>query len=79
MNYTLDSNAIRGITLAANAVSSLSGFLDVILLLNTRPSSGLFGNLMFIGPARPPSSGELEDEGEMSQLRLPISAAPIEI
>jgi len=33
----------------------LSGFLNTILLLSTRPRSGLFGTLMFISEARPPS------------------------
>lgn len=38
----------------------LSGFFNVILLLNTRPDSGLFGNLMFTSPVGPPSPLPLE-------------------
>ena len=37
----------------------LSGFFNVILLLKTRPTAGLFGQLMLLPPARPPSATEL--------------------
>lgn len=37
------------------ALFGLSGFLNAILLLTTRPQSGLFGKLMFTSEARPPS------------------------
>ena len=37
------------------AIFGLSGFLNTILLLTTRPQSGLFGRLMFTSEARPPS------------------------
>jgi len=40
---------------AVLALFGLSGFLNVILLLTTRPLSGLFGKLMFTSEARPPS------------------------
>jgi len=39
----------------ALALFGLSGFLNAILLLTTRPQSGLFGRLMFTSEARPPS------------------------
>jgi hypothetical protein len=41
-------------TLASEAIFGLSGFFNVILLLTTKPGSGLFGHLMFISPAPPP-------------------------
>jgi hypothetical protein len=41
-------------TLASESIFGLSGFLNVVLLLTTKPESGLFGHLMFISPARPP-------------------------
>ena len=41
--------------LAVLAIFGLSGFLNAILLLTTRPQSGLFGKLMFTTEARPPS------------------------
>lgn len=40
--------------LAALAVFGLSGFLNAILLLTTKPRSGLFGTLMRTTKARPP-------------------------
>ena len=40
--------------LAVLAIFGLSGFLNAILLLTTRPQSGLFGRLMFTSEARPP-------------------------
>lgn len=52
-------------TLASEAIFGLSGFFNVILLLTTKPESGLFGQLMFISPARPPLSifDPYQDEG----------------
>ena len=34
---------------------TLSGFFNVVLLLNTKPNSGLFGHLVFVSPRRPPN------------------------
>lgn len=42
-------------TLASEAIFGLSGFFNVILLIITKPGSGLFGQLMFVSPAQPPS------------------------
>jgi len=42
-------------TFFAVSIFALSGFFNSILLLKTRPASGLFGQLMFRVPARPPS------------------------
>jgi hypothetical protein len=41
-------------TLVSAAIFGLSGFFNVLLLLTTKPESGLFGQLMFISPAQPP-------------------------
>ena len=56
-------------TFATDAVFGLSGFINAILLVTTRPESGLFGQLMFTPPAKPPSIVESEDQvdnGEMA-------------
>ena len=42
-------------TFFACALFGLSGFFNVVLLLTTKPESGLFGRLMFTAEARPPS------------------------
>lgn len=41
-------------TFAAFTLFALSGFFNVVLLLKTRPASGLFGQLMFRLPVKPP-------------------------
>jgi len=53
-------------TFATDATFGLSGFFNVILLVTTRPETGLFGQLMFEAPARPPSILESEGNGEMA-------------
>jgi hypothetical protein len=68
--------ALTTATFFANSIFSLSGFLNVILLLKTRPSSGLFGNLMFLTPARPPllfaqERDDAETVDMASEMRLP--------
>jgi len=40
-------------TFFAVTLYSLSGFINVVLLLSTRPESGLFGKVMFRHPAVP--------------------------
>ena len=55
-----------GATLAVSAIFGLSGFLNVFLVMTTRPESGLFGQLMFLSPVRPPSV--LHQDGEMITL-----------
>lgn len=70
--YTMSSAA----TLTSQAVFGLSGFFNVLLLLTTKPESGLFGQLMFISPARPPltisdpfrDERSTEDEYQMGKL-----------
>ncbi len=49
------SHMPSAVTLASEAIFGLSGFFNVILLIVTKPGSGLFGQLMFISPAQPPS------------------------
>jgi hypothetical protein len=49
-----DSFVPPAATFAVVSIFGLSGFFNVILLLKTRPSSGLFNQLMFLQPARPP-------------------------
>jgi len=49
-------------TFGVMSFASLLGLFDVILLLKTKRSSGLFGRLMF--PARPPSLHEQHEEVE---------------
>ena len=61
-------------TLASEAIFGLSGFFNVILLLTTKPGSGLFGQLMFISPAQPPSNMVSDDEYRLG--KLPIADAP---
>ena len=51
-----------GATLAVSAIFGLSGFLNVFLMMTTRPKSGLFGQLMLLSPARPPAV--LHQDGE---------------
>lgn len=51
-----DGHVPPSATFAAVSFFGLSGFFNVILLLKTRPTSGLFGQLMFLHPARPPSA-----------------------
>ena len=46
------------LTFTAVSLFGLSGFFDTILLFRTRPSSGIFGELMFRRPVRPPSPVE---------------------
>lgn len=41
-------------TFVAVSIFGLSGFFNVILLLTTRRTSGLFGELMFTAPSRTP-------------------------
>jgi len=43
-----------------DAILGLSGFVNVILLLTTKPESGLFGQLMFQSPTGPPSTIEMD-------------------
>src|SRR5260221_7136958 len=50
---------------ATQSLFALNGFFNAILLLKTRPSSGLFGKLMFRTPARPPSPYEQRDSDDM--------------
>jgi len=57
-----------GATLAVTAVFGLSGFLNVCLIMTTRPKSGLFGQLMLISPALPPSVSEQFHDGEEQSL-----------
>ena len=49
----------------SHSLFALNGFFNTILLLKTRPSSGLFGKLMFRSPARPPSPYEYRDSDDM--------------
>ena len=44
----------------SNVLLGLSGFINVILLLTTKPESGLFGQLMFQSPTGPPSTIDLD-------------------
>jgi hypothetical protein len=54
--YGIDkANIPAAATFAVTSIYGLSGFLNVILLLTTKPESGLFGRLMHISSARPPS------------------------
>ena len=48
----------------AVSLFGLSGFLNVVLLLSTRPNSGLFGKLVFEPARRPPMTGSLPDQLE---------------
>jgi len=57
MNWWVPSQVPSAATFATEAAFGLSGFFNVILLVNTRP--GLFGQLP---PARPPSITESEDQ-----------------
>ena len=41
-------------TFASISLFALSGFFNVVLLLYTKPNSGLFGNLVLSAPRRPP-------------------------
>jgi len=61
-------------TFFGSALFALSGFANAVLLLKTRPTSGLFGQLMFIAPARPPSPLGQHDDidlGDTGLGRLP--------
>jgi len=46
----------------AISIFNLSGFFNVVLLLSTRPNSGLFGKLVFEPVRRPPSTESLPDQ-----------------
>jgi len=59
-----------GATFFAASIFGLSGFLNVILLLKTRPSTRLFDQMMLLQPARPPDVIEVE-EVDMGLGRLP--------
>jgi hypothetical protein len=61
-------------TLASETIFALSGFFNVVLLLVTKPGSGLFGQLMFNSPAQPPSDpcrDERSMENEYGLGKLP--------
>jgi hypothetical protein len=45
-------------TFATDFLFALSGFFNVILLLNAKPNVGLFGDLVFVSPQRLPGSQE---------------------
>jgi len=62
-------------TLAVVAVFGLSGFFNVILLLKTRPSLGLFGHLMFLRPAAP----LLPDDHRVQMVDMGLGRPPPEI
>src|SRR5260221_14057479 len=49
----------------AVSIFGLSGFLNVVLLLSTRPNSGLFGKLVFEPARRPPSTVSLPDQYQL--------------
>ena len=49
-------------TFVGTAIFGLSGFFNVILLITTKPESGLFGQLMFRSPTAPPSILELDQD-----------------
>ena len=61
---------------ATMSLASLLGFFDVILLLTTRRSSGLFGRLMFLRPARPPSIHDQDAEMEGMDRDLGLGMLP---
>jgi len=55
------------VVFVGDAVFGLNGFLNVILLITTRPESGLFGWLMFLSPTGPPSIIE-PDQGISAEM-----------
>ena len=77
VRWSLENNMYipSGATFFANALLGLSGFINVILLMTTKPESGLFGQLMFQPPSAPPSIIEMgvgvEMEREQNLARLP--------
>ena len=51
-----DANSVPpAATFSVCALFGLSGLFNVVLLMTTKPESGLFGRLMFTAEARPPS------------------------
>ena len=63
LTFIHDFNSVSSsATFIVVSIFGLSGFVDVILLLTTRPQAGLFGQLMFRDktPARPFSIKLLE-------------------
>jgi len=65
-------------TFSAVTIFGLSGFFNVILLMKTRPSTGLFGHLMFLQPARPPVLEQIDGAEPVNKEfgRLPPESAP---
>jgi len=49
----------------ASSIFTLGGFLNVVLLLSTRPNSGLFGKLVF----EPPMTGSLPEVNGVTEER----------
>jgi len=65
LTFIHDFNSAPSVaTFIVVSIFGLSGFVDVILLLTTRPLAGLFGELMFRDetPTKPPSSIELSEQ-----------------
>lgn len=64
-------------TFTVEAIFGLSGFFNVILLLTTRPESGLFGQLMFVSPARltPADSRFRREQVEFRLGRMPSESS----
>ena len=63
-------------TFISSSIFGLSGFLNVILLVTTKPESGLFGQLMFVSPAQPLVSDPYRTDTEYG-LRTLTSKADI--
>ena len=62
---------------ASVSMFNLSGFFNVVLLLNTKPNSGLFGHLVFVSPRRPPSP-TLSDSLTDHQFEANVRNVPME-
>jgi len=58
-------------TFTAVSLFGLSGFFNAVLLMKTRPSSGLFGQLMFAPLARLPELHNNMDQVDTDLGRLP--------